>query len=818
MRRFGSDGAGVDGIGIVLSEEPETQAETALVDRNPATLNTEGVLSCEAGFLRDWDALEALAGEKQADFFESQCASLRDQINLLKREALAARQALEREGRERRAAEQAAAAERRVGDEAVVQQLHSAVRKMETNFGNAYDTLRDKVSSLGGAGSYVACSPAEKEPVVPTTPASSSSGNRGSPRAYSGVQARTTTVKCGLSPVRGAGVEAATGLAVRCSQLEATLGDVRQCLEVETHARHELGDDVARMRKELTQAVSTEGEQRSVAVNRSEEAVSRLEEVARGGVAGLHARVDELTRTVSDRTHADHISSSLRQEIRRQEERVMSNTISTLEARLDEFVMSLKEELNRQEERLSSGGLLHSMEVRLEAVSCSLREELSKLNLSQSGQECSDGVQENNGSTVTNSPLGVRMNELAGILREESRRQDTLEARLGELAGAFHDELRRQEEVVMAEGLSKVEGRLERLAELLREELRRQESSVIPGALVNMEARVTHLAADMREEHSRDLSQLTDILRNEATKQSAAHVDLKEILDALAGRLNNEATKWSSEMGDLRGTVEELQSSSEGRSDREKDLWHALDSHTHDVAVDRRRANNAIAAAATSAVHPAPAAVDGVATVPLAQQRWSTPRGAAQTPGIQWNPAVRLSSRDSTPTSHTSGGTWAANASTIGAGSSSSIRTASHGHGHSYDHGHSHGHSHVHAAAGAAGTHGLVIAGTFIGPQCVPTPASSSTNCPSGSRVLSPSPSVTTASLGSQVPSQVGYGGVAALAATLGSMAAAFPRQGVPVQAARRQSVASPLRQRETSNGSRPSSIQRQVEKRNHDY
>merc|ERR1719215_1025428 len=125
------------------------------------------------------------------------------------------------------------------------------------------------------------------------------------------------------------------------------------------------------------------------------------------------------------------------------------------------------------------------------------------------------------------------MNELAGMLREELRRQDCLEGRIQDMAGAFHDEIKRQEEVVLPDSLAGLEGRLDHFVSSMREE---HES--VRCTLMGVEAQVSE----------------------QMTLQSKASDDLEERINAeIKARLNAETETRFAEVAAVRDVVNSLQ-------------------------------------------------------------------------------------------------------------------------------------------------------------------------------------------------------------------------------------------------------------------
>eukprot|EP00929_Paragymnodinium_shiwhaense_P036778 TRINITY_DN19681_c0_g1_i1.p1 TRINITY_DN19681_c0_g1~~TRINITY_DN19681_c0_g1_i1.p1 ORF type:complete len:880 (-),score=173.92 TRINITY_DN19681_c0_g1_i1:57-2696(-) len=356
--------------------------------------------------------------------------------------------------------------------------------------------------------------------------------------------------------------------------LAAALGDAKQCLEDEVRSREQLSCDLDELRREVVDMESR-----------------IMDDVMRRGLEPLKMHVENLTCDAESRRNVEALAGLEAQvksqleamvtELRKQETRIKNGALLELETRMEELSDDLREALDssmqqKHPARTSDAALQEwqkAMEeenkVRshdLEALAAFLREEVRRRDDQGAPQK-------------TQEAMSVRMNELAGLLREELRRQDVLEGKLNELAGALHDELRRQEEVVIPEGLSALEGRLDRLSDVLREELHRQDN-VARTSMTALEGQISAIAGTICEAEKSPSGKLSDLER--------------DFDDRLAG----ETAQRNTELQQVRELLEAVRAQVE---ERDKDLWHALDTHTHDVAVDHRSAVAAAAALATTA-------------------------------------------------------------------------------------------------------------------------------------------------------------------------------------------------------------------------
>lgn len=329
--------------------------------------------------------------------------------------------------------------------------------------------------------------------------------------------------------------------------------------------RAQLGLQVQTARGELERSCESR-------CSRIEEKLVALEKnVVRSGLTSLTERLEDIVRAVPEEVsraslaameaHMDHLASSIRRELCLQEERIIDGSLRAVEARLGDLAATTHVRV--------SGATSPPMPLPKAAHTREGGEAADASEVCMSPQVASRGELRRLEERLfqnTTEPLGIRMNELGCVLREEFRRQDALESRLQELAGTFHDELRRQEDVVLPEALEALERRLERFADLLREELRRLEDVVLRSGLAAFEAQLGDLAARVRE---------ADTWRP-ATEALSKRLEAVGA-EATARGLDTEALR--SRLGDVEATVK-------GLADREGDLWNALDTHTHDVTVN----------------------------------------------------------------------------------------------------------------------------------------------------------------------------------------------------------------------------------------
>jgi hypothetical protein len=335
-----------------------------------------------------------------------------------------------------------------------------------------------------------------------------------------------------------------------------------------------LSDKVERLVHEL----SEERRERTADYSRADEKIMALEvDVVHTGLESLKQRLDEVARTVPEQvcrasisameSHLQNLANSVREELRLQEERVLSSSLNALEARLHP-ASHVSVGVTDDTDVVSVGAFSG-------AAAAPSRDGL-QMNVNTSA--CDDSCGTPLGERMTNvemelgrhkESLGCRMNELAGMLREELRRQDTLESRIQELAGAFHDELRRQEDVIIPNSIAALEGRLERFAERILEELQRQESVVLCSGLAKLEAQIGELAGGLRDTNeAQEAAQATQQAAAERFQQLVAELASQEAeTSAVRVLLSDSVKSWA---------------------EKEVEIWHALDTHTHDIAVDQK--------------------------------------------------------------------------------------------------------------------------------------------------------------------------------------------------------------------------------------
>eukprot|EP00928_Gymnodinium_smaydae_P070141 TRINITY_DN54064_c0_g1_i1.p1 TRINITY_DN54064_c0_g1~~TRINITY_DN54064_c0_g1_i1.p1 ORF type:complete len:733 (-),score=174.19 TRINITY_DN54064_c0_g1_i1:226-2424(-) len=597
----------VDAIGVRNSkmwpggEEPETEAEAKAealeVAPGAATDEVAEDLARLAMWDREWEQLAARAEEQQAALLQSQWALVRQQLSALSHDLVASKQASSRDASNRRCSEERQSQRLSELSETFREELGCMRRGLDDEVSRrclADEQLERRTEELraalieDGERTRTALNAEARE-----RSAGDETAARRLDRAVRQFEAAETrrrgllTASSASPPV--AEVVASNGGGIE-AHVEAALGDTRQCLESEAHARRQLEEAVECLRVQLGE----ERQLRETSDSRVQVRLGSLEENSvPGGVAALESRLSEFLRRVpeevgcaSDVAMEAHLTrfaafaASVREELRLQEERLQESTSKLLQGRLGEFAASLHDEMCRLEAKIREDVAKHLETARPPAFKAAfqeaLTEELARKHadrggvgaVSQSAERLDELARNLHHHTEVLIPdvqeavgsLSVRMNELAGMLREELRRQDCLEGRIQDLAGAFHDEIRRQEEVVLPDSLAGLEGRFDHFATSLREE-----TVILRGSLASLEAQ----------------------LGDQSVSQRQAFGELEEKLDTrVKALLAAETEERGAEIGAVRDLADELLVAVRAWDEKEKDLWHALDTHTHDVAVD----------------------------------------------------------------------------------------------------------------------------------------------------------------------------------------------------------------------------------------